>query len=89
MHSKKFPFKLLIFPPNIGKIDSSKWQSINLAVNKSPINGSRYLIIDGDLYPTYIPNLVWGPIFIRCGGEIGIYTANLEVFRWKIFGFWP
>lgn len=31
--------------PSGGKIDSSNWQSKNLARNRSPVKGSRYLII--------------------------------------------
>ena len=33
-------------------------------------------MIDSDLYPTYIPNFLWGPIDVCCGGEIGTYIAQ-------------
>ena len=41
-------------PPNDGKLTSSKRQSANLALKTSPIKGSRYLMIDGELKPMYI-----------------------------------
>ena len=43
-------------PPNDGKLTSSKWQSANLALKTSPVKGSRYLMIDGESKPMYIPN---------------------------------
>lgn len=63
-------FNLLFSPPNVGKFYSSKWQSTNRAVNKSPIVGSRYFIIDRDSYPTYISILLWGFILVQCGRKL-------------------
>ena len=40
--------------PNDGNIVLSKWQSANLVVKTSYIDGLRILIIDNELYPTYI-----------------------------------
>jgi hypothetical protein len=76
-------------PPNAGKLSSSKMQLAYRAVNKYPVRGSRYLMIDGDLYPTYIPNFLWGPIDVRCGGDIGTYIAQLNFRRWEILGRFP
>ena len=84
-----FIFQMLIFSPNVGYIDSSKWQSTNLAVNKSPVIGFKYFIIERDSYPTYIPNLLWGPIFELCGGAIETYIAHPNILRWEMFGSWP
>jgi hypothetical protein len=39
-------------PPNVGKCSSLKIQSTYWDVSKSPVRGSRYLMIDGDKYPT-------------------------------------
>jgi hypothetical protein len=33
-------------------------------------------MIDGDLYPTYIPNFLREEIDVRCGGEIRMYIAQ-------------
>ena len=79
----------ILSPPNAGILSSSKMQSACRAVNKSPVRGSRYFMIDGDLYPTYIPNFLWGPIDVRCGGDIGMYTAHPNFRRWEIFGWFP
>ena len=43
-------------PPNNGKLTSLKWKSSNLALKTSPVKGSRYLIIDGESKPMYIPD---------------------------------
>ena len=48
----------LISPSNVGIIVSSKWQLTNRVVNKSPVKGSKYLIIDGDSNPIYIISLL-------------------------------
>jgi hypothetical protein len=46
-------------------------------------------MIDGNLYPTYIPNFLWGPIDVCCSGEIGTYTAQPNFRRWEILGRYP
>ena len=43
-------------------------------------------MIHGDLYPILIPNFLWGPIDVRCGGEIDTYTAQLNFRGWEILG---
>ena len=55
----------------------------------SPVDGSRYFIIDGDSYPIYILNHLWGPIFVCFGGAIRTYTAHLKILRWEISGSLP
>lgn len=52
----------------------------------SPVKGSRYLIINGDSYPTYILNLLWGLILVICGRDIMTYNAQPNIFKWEIFG---
>ena len=79
----------LLSPLNAEKLSSSKMQSAWRGVNKSPVRGSRYFMIDGDLYPTYIPNFLWGPIIVCCGGEISTYTAQPNFRRWGILGWFP
>lgn len=38
--------------PNVGKTDSTKIKSLDLVVNKSQLDGSKYYTIDEDPYPT-------------------------------------
>ena len=75
--------------PNARNIGSFNWQSVKRAVKRSPVRGSRYFIMDEDSKPTYIPNLLCGPIFVRCGRAIGTYTAQPNIFKLDIFGPWP
>ena len=91
MMNSNLPLFLMtyVLPSNVGYTDSSKWQSANVALNKSPILGFKYFTIERDSYPTYIPNVLLGPIFVRCGGAIGTYTTQSKVQKWKIFGSWP
>ena len=71
-HSKSFEINRLLSPPKDGYVDSSNCESSYLALNKSPVVGSRYLMMLGESYPTYIPILLCGPILVLCGGAIGM-----------------
>ena len=42
--------------PNDGKLTSTKWQSSNLALKTFHVKGSRYLMINGESKPMYIPD---------------------------------
>ena len=44
---------------------------------------SRYLTIEGESYPTYIPNFLWGPILVRLGGAMGTYIAHPNILKWE------
>jgi hypothetical protein len=46
-------------------------------------------MIDGDWYPTYIPNFLWMSIDVRYGDEIGTYTAQPNFRRWEILDWFP
>ena len=48
--------------------------------------GSRYFMIDGDLYPTQISSFLWGPIVVRFDGEIGTYVAQPNFHRREMLG---
>ena len=56
MHSKISHNLCKIFsPPDLGNIDSPKWKSAYWAEKKiSPVNGSRYLILNEESKPAYI-----------------------------------
>ena len=45
-------------PPNGGNKFSLKWQLAKCAVKTSHVEGSRYLMMEGESYPTYIPSLL-------------------------------
>ncbi|KAJ0443929.1 hypothetical protein HanIR_Chr05g0213471 [Helianthus annuus] len=36
-----------------------------------------------------MPSLLCGPIMVRCGGDIGTYTAQPNILRWDRFGSLP
>jgi len=46
--------------------------------------GSRYFMIDGDLYPTKFPSFLWGTIVVCCGGEIDTYVTQSIFRRWEM-----
>jgi hypothetical protein len=75
---------VLVISPYVGKWSSLNIQSAYRAVNKSPVSGSRYLIIGMELYPTYIPNFLWRAKKVRFSGEIGAYTAHQNFHIWEI-----
>ena len=65
-------------------IVSSKWRSVNLAINTSPVNDSRNLIMEAKLYPTYIPKQHWGPIFMLYGGAINTCTVHPKICKYEM-----
>ena len=75
--------------PEDGNIISSKWQSVNLAINISPIFGSRNLMINGEYYSMYMPKWRWGSILDLCGSATSTLTMHPKVCKWKMSNSWP
>src|SRR6266498_3973632 len=65
--------------PKARILSSSKMQSACLAVNKSPVRGSRYFMIDGDLYPHISPIFYGDPLMYA------VVVKSVRIPRIRIF----
>jgi len=83
IHSIQYHFPIVFFLPLMLKKLIHQSDSGKVKVNKSLVGGSRYFIIEGESYPTYILNHLWGPIIVPFGGEIGIYTPHPNILTWE------
>ena len=72
-----------ISPPNAGKCPDQN--TISVPGHKQvPFLGLQVLYDWRRIIPHIDPQFLWGPIYVRCGGEIGTYPTQPSYRRWEI-----
>ena len=84
IHSNQYSFPIISFLPLM--LEKLIHQSDNRTEISQTIGSSRYFIIEGESYPTYILNRLWGPIIVPFGGQIETYTPHLQNSYMRILG---